>query len=209
MIVRALSYAREGTVRLFNRDFSILPFASQEPPRIRPLTRPDFYRVAAECRHRATELARFDQSRVNLQQCHDFNQWRQELRGYDRLAPTMAEIKAARPIARHQLMIIGAVIGVIALFGLPSVVSRGMATGLLYAYLIVLVMFFFVPEGLYGSTVEHLEGKTLRVVDELERILLEGDMGFTPAAFFQVKENLTEARRELRQQIDLAHRRWH
>ena len=49
---------------------------------------------------------------------------------------------------------------------------------------------------------------TLRVVDELERILLEGDTGFTPAAFFQVKENLTEARRELRQQIDLAHRRW-
>lgn len=186
----------------------MLSFMHKKPPATRALTRRDFYRITAECRARAEELARLEQSRVNLPQCHAFNNWLRELRHYDRLASTTHQIKSARPIARHQLMIIGAVIGVIALFFLPTVMQRGTATSVLYAYMVFLLIFFFVPEGLYGSTVEHLEGKTLRIVDELERILFAGDMEFTQAAFFQAKENLTEARRELRQQIDLAHRRW-
>lgn len=195
-------------MRLFDRDLPSIPFLHEEPPASHPLTRPEFYRISAECRRRATELARFDQHRVNLDQCHDFNRWRQELRRYDQLAPMLTNLSPARPIARRQIMIIGLVIGVILFFSLPTLVSRGLATGLLYAYLIMLLMFFFVPEGFYGSTIEHLEGKTLRIVEELERILLSGEMNFSQAAYFQVKDNLTEAKRELRQQIDLAHRRW-
>ena len=53
-----------------------------------------------------------------------------------------------------------------------------------------------------------IEGKVLRIVEMLEAILQKGDLGFTEAAYFQAKENLQAARTELRQQIDLAHRKW-
>ncbi len=113
----------------------------------------------------------------------------------------------ARPITRWQVMTIGAVLGLIALLGLPSIVSRSTSSIVLYGYLLVWVMFLFVPERLYGTTIEQLEGKVLRIVEDLEVLLMSGEMGFSEAAYFQVKENLSEAKRELRQQIDLAHRR--
>jgi hypothetical protein len=69
------------------------------------------------------------------------------------------------------------------------------------------MLLYFVPERLYGTTVELLEGKVLRVVDELDRMLQANEIGFTEAAFFKVRDNLSAARRELREQIDLAHRR--
>jgi hypothetical protein len=46
------------------------------------------------------------------------------------------------------------------------------------------------------------------VVDVLDELLHTKELGLTEAAFFRVKENLEEARRELREQIDLAHRRF-
>ena len=42
----------------------------------------------------------------------------------------------------------------------------------------------------------------------MEQVLQDEELGFTEAAYFKVKEDLEVARRELRQQIDLAHRRW-
>ena len=48
--------------------------------------------------------------------------------------------------------------------------------------------------------------KVLRVVDGLLVILDSGVLEFTEAAFFQTRQNLLDARAELRQQIDLAHR---
>jgi hypothetical protein len=71
-----------------------------------------------------------------------------------------------------------------------------------------LIILYFIPERVYGTTIELLEGKLLRVVDALDRLLTSGQVEFSEAAFFQVRENLEAARRELRQQIDLAHRRW-
>jgi hypothetical protein len=68
-----------------------------------------------------------------------------------------------------------------------------------------LVLLFFLPESLYGTTVELLEGKVLRIVEILEDLLFSQKMGLTEAVFFQVKENLESARHELRQQIHLAH----
>ena len=78
-----------------------------------------------------------------------------------------------------------------------------------YGYLFaLLIVAFFVPERLYGTTIELLEGKVLRVVDALEHVLQSEELGFTEAVYFHVKEDLQASKQELRQQIDLAHRRW-
>jgi hypothetical protein len=169
-----------------------------------PLTRRELYRLAEHCRAYASELAHYDQVRVNLQQCHKFNQWLPELKSYDLLAPALRTLQPARPIARWQVIALAAVVGFI-LFGLLAARGVRLAFGF-YSYLFGLFLLFFVPERLYGTTVELLEGKVLRVVDALEQALLHGNLDFTEAAFFQTKENLEAARRELRQQIDLAHR---
>jgi hypothetical protein len=65
---------------------------------------------------------------------------------------------------------------------------------------------FFLPESLYGTTMELLDAKVLRVVDTLLDLLDKGGMDFSEAVYFQAKENLLAAHEELRLQIDLAHR---
>ncbi|HXF63154.1 MAG TPA: hypothetical protein VNK95_16125 [Caldilineaceae bacterium] len=173
-----------------------------------PLTRKEFFELAEECRAYAVELARYDQSRVNLHHCHKFNAWLARIKSYERLGPALATLNPARPVARWQIITLGLVLGAILLLALPARFERGMSAALLYGYLFSLMLFYFVPERLYGTTIELLEAKVLRVVDVMERILQSGDLNFTEAAFFKAKENLEAARRELREQIDLAHRRW-
>ena len=85
---------------------------------------------------------------------------------------------------------------------------RLLSSSFVTTYVFFLFFFYFVPERFYGTTVELIEGKVLRIVEMLEAILQKGDLGFTEAAYFQAKENLQAARTELRQQIDLAHRKW-
>lgn len=173
---------------------------------MKPLTRKEFYEIAIECRERALELARHDQDRVNLAQCRHFNQWFEGLQAYEELAETLRPIRAARPINRW--MVMGGAFGLwlvaTLLLGQPlGLVGRQALSVSLMGTLIILL---FVPERLYGTTVQMIEAKTLRVVEALEDLLLSGQMGFTEAAFFQVKENLEVARKELRQQIHLANR---
>jgi len=156
----------------------------------------------------AAELARYDQHRVRLKQCHSFNEWLLALKTYTLLGPQIAKITPARPITRWQLLVIGGVIGLFALLTLPPKLSQPWLTITFYGYLLSLLILFFIPERLYGSTIELLEAKTLRIVETLETILLSGQMEFSEAVYFQVKEQLTTAKRELRQQIDLAHRRF-
>ena len=175
---------------------------------ITPLYRKDFYELADYCRRYALELARHEQTRVSLKHCHEFNGWLPRVKTYDRLAPRLTDLQPARPIARWQLMALGAVIALIGVLTLPGRLDRSLSSVILYGYLFGLIIFYFVPERLYGTTIELLEGKLLRIVDALEQVLLSGEMEFSEAAFFQTKENLQVARRELRQQIDLAHRRW-
>jgi len=173
-----------------------------------PLTRKVFYDLAAETRDIALELARHDQHRVNLDRCYAFNAWLPKVKRYDLLAPRLDDLTPARPVTRRQVIIIGVVLGIFLLLLVPEKVGPVSNRVIAWAYTFSLIFFYFVPERYYGSTVEHLEGKTLRVVVELENLLLTNQFGFSEAAFFQVKENLSTARRELRQQLDLAHRKW-
>lgn len=164
--------------------------------------------MAAHCRTYAEELARHEQPRVNLQHCYDFNAWLGKVKAYDLLARPLASLQPARPIARWQLMVLAGIVGVILIFALPGRVTREVASAITSVYFLAMIIFYFVPERLYGTTIELLEAKVLRVVDALDALLQSEELGMTEAAYFRVKENLEAARRELRQQIDLAHRRF-
>lgn len=175
--------------------------------RLIPLTRREFYRLAEHCCDYAVELAHYDQHRVNLQQCHKFNAWLPELKSYNLLEPRLRVIAPAWPVARWQILTLVFVCGLLLLLALPRVYISS-PRALFSVEFLLLVVLYFLPERLYGTTIELIEGKVLRVVEALESLLLNNDMNFTEAAFFQVKENLEKARNELRQQIDLAHRPW-
>jgi hypothetical protein len=193
-----------------------LPQRNSQPPNTlqpglstlhsRPLTRREFYQLAERCHAYALELAHYDQARVNLKQCHEFNRWLAEIKLYDLLKAPLRVLKPARPIARWQFLIIGLVLGLIIFVALSERTTRAWTTVFLYSYSFLLILFYFLPERFYGTTTELLEGKLLRVVDILDGLLAENKLDFTEAAFFQTKGNLEAARRELRQQIDLAHR---
>ncbi|HAJ34084.1 MAG TPA: hypothetical protein DCL15_00110 [Chloroflexi bacterium] len=165
-----------------------------------------FYDLAAACRAYAAELANFDQDRVNLKECYRFNAWLAHLRRYDRLAPRIAAISMARPVARWQIVTLLVVVWVILALALPGIVNRQWYMVLLGGWLFTIVAAFFIPESLYGTTTELLEAKVLRVVDVLLEMLDSGTLEFSEAAFFKARENLLAAKAELRQQIDLAHR---
>ena len=89
---------------------------------------------------------------------------------------------------------------------LPGRVDQQWATMLVGSWLLTIVVVFFIPEAVYGTTIELLEAKVLRVVDVLLEILSSGAMEFSEAAHFRVRDDLLAAHAELRQQIDLAHR---
>lgn len=182
------------------------PGRQRKPVTPKPLARKDFYDLSAVCRAYALDLARFDQNRVNLKECHRFNGWLAELRSYDRLAEPLRTLSPARPVARWQIMVIEGVIWLILAAALPSYVDRNLTTAVLVGGTLLIVSNLFIPESVFGTTVELLQGKVLRVVDVLTDILNSGGMQFSEAAFYQVRENLQAAHNELRQQIDLAHR---
>jgi len=171
-----------------------------------PWTRKELYRIAQECHDFSVQLALHDQHHVQLKQCHAFNDWLLELKRYEWLGPQLKNLSPARPIARWQVMVIGIIFGLFAMLTLPSVVGQSWSTGLTYGWIFALVVLYFIPQRFYGTTIELLEGKVLRVVELLETTLQSDDMNFTEAAYFQVKDHLSAAKRELRQQIDLAHR---
>ncbi|MEZ4635663.1 MAG: hypothetical protein R2856_11990 [Caldilineaceae bacterium] len=171
-----------------------------------PLTRKEFYDLAKRCREEALELARHDQNQVNLAQCRRYNEWLIELKGYDQLSPQLKTLRAARPINRW--MVMGGAFGISLLTAVllgGQLGANGMRL-LSLGITATLILLYFLPESLYGTTVEMLEGRVLRVVETLEKLLFSRQMALTEAAFFQVKDNLETARRELRQQIHLVHK---
>ena len=176
------------------------------PARPLPLDRKAFYDLAAGLPSYAAELANNDQHRVNLKECHRFNGWLAHVKRYEPLAPRLATLRAARPVARWQVVTIMVAILVLMALILPGRVNQQMYTVMIGSWLLTIVAVFFIPESVYGTTTELLEGKVLRVVDVLLEILNSGTMGFSEAAFFRTRENLLKAREELRLQIDLAHR---
>jgi hypothetical protein len=169
------------------------------------LTRKEFYDLSARCQEEAMELARHDQSRVNLAHCKKFNEWLAELKTYDQLAPYLKGLAPARPINRWMLM--GGTLGlwVLAVLFLGQTLGANGFRLLTFGMTVALILLYFLPEGLYGTTVEMLEGKVLRIVEALEKLLFSRKMEVTEAVFFKIKENLQSARQELRQQIHLAH----
>lgn len=173
-----------------------------------PLTRRDFYQLAERCHAYALELANYEQTRVNLEQCHQFNSWLRQLKHYERLAPALRTLRPARPVAHWQVLILACMLGVVIWLALQSRAYRLLSSSFVTSYTLFLCFAYFIPERYYGTTVELLEGKVLRIVETLENLLQHGDLDFTEAAYFQAKAHLQAARTELRQQIDLAHRRW-
>lgn len=171
-----------------------------------PLTRKEFYELAFSIRTYAGELASHDPQRVALKECHRFNRWLAHVRGFDRLAPLLADLKPARPVARWQVMTLYAVFwGIVYLWSIGRVeglaqliLLNGMALGFIFL--------FFIPERVYGTTVEEIEGRVLRTVQAMEGILARDEIHFTEAAYFKVREALKQAHYELREQLDLAHR---
>jgi hypothetical protein len=176
------------------------------PPPSLPLTRKEFYDLSVYCRTYASELARYDQHRVILKECNRFNTWLAELKRYDKLGPRLANLAPARPVARWQIMVLLAVLWVILWFALPGRVERGLSAALLVGGMGTVVVMMFLPESLYGTTMELLDAKVLRIVDALLELLNSGKMDLSEAVYFRAKENLMAAREELRLQIDLAHR---
>ena len=176
------------------------------PGALLSLDRKAFYDLAAALPTYAADLANHDQHRVNLKECHRFNHWLAHVRRYDRLAPQLATLGAARPVARWQVVTLMAVFWVLMALILPARVSQQMYTVLIGGWLLTIVAVFFIPESVYGTTTEGIEGKVLRVVDLLLDVLNSGTMDFSEAAFYRTRENLLKAHEELRLQIDLAHR---
>jgi hypothetical protein len=171
-----------------------------------PLTRKDFYDLSVYCRTYAADLARYDQHRVNLKECNQFNSWLAQVKRYDKLRPALHDLAPARPIARWQIMVLLAVLWLILWLALPGRVDRGLMAAMLVGGMGTIVVTMFLPESLYGTTMELLDAKVLRVVDALLELLTSDKMDFSEAVYFKAKENLTAAREELRLQIDLAHR---
>lgn len=172
----------------------------------RKLTRKEFYDIAQQCREQALDLARHDQSRVSVAHCRDFNRWLRGLKEYQELAGPLQDLTPARPITRWHMMGISLALWFLLQFFLLRGLGEMGAQILGFGLVLLVLLLVFLPESLYGTTVELLEAKLLRVVETLEGLLFSGEMGFSEAVFFQVKENLRAAREELRQQIDLAHR---
>jgi hypothetical protein len=67
----------------------------------------------------------------------------------------------------------------------------------------LIFLVFLVPPAVYGTSVEAIEGRVLVVVQALQELLDHGDMQFSEAAYFQVRDTLREAADELRQQVYL------
>lgn len=169
------------------------------------LTPKILYELAGQCQTFANELARHDPHRVDLASCHRYNDWLTTLRSYDSLARRIA-LRAARPIARWQLITLGAVIWLFLNLLLPGRMDRIYSSAFVSSWLLGLVVLYFVPQRLYGTTVELLEAQLLLVVDALLELIQSGEIQVSEAVFFRVKETLEATRHELRQQIDLAHR---
>lgn len=122
----------------------------QSTLRSTPLTRRKLDELAERCRADALELAHFDQARVNLQQCHEFNRWLVELKRYDLLASPLRALKPARPVARWQLFVIGLVLGLILLALFSSRFARTGNAVFFYSYVGGLVVLICCQSGSTG-----------------------------------------------------------
>jgi hypothetical protein len=169
------------------------------------LTRSEFYKLSQACRDYARRLALHDQQKVDRQLCLECNQFLAKLQAYDALQGPLRAIRPARLLTRGLVMTIFFVASfLVALLILPAL-SRGAVTFYSIAWPLLALGILLVPPSLYGTSVEQIEGKVLRVVEALQAILEKNELGVTEAVFFSIKEMLEEAHNELYQQVSLAH----
>lgn len=167
------------------------------------LTRKEFYDLAKECRDYALRLANHDQDSVDRGLCREFNQFLARVRAYDTLGPRLTQLRTARPITRGMVLagvlaiwLVMVLVGIRVMPQFPALFGLGISLSLIF-------LVFLVPPSVYGTSVEAIEGRVLVVVEALQDILEHGDMQFSEAAYFQVRDTLREAADELRQQVYL------
>ena len=170
------------------------------------LTRNQFYKLAHECRDYALHLANNDQDLVSRDLCREFNAFLERVRSFDRLEQPLNGLKRARGLTRN--MVLG---GTMLVWFLTSVLfARVLGQGLVQIFtggaIMAIIALAMIPPGSYGTSVEAIEGRVLVVVQTLQKILESGEMGFTEAAYFVVRDVLREAADELRQQVYLSRR---
>lgn len=182
------------------------PSRAAPPDDAHPLSRKAFFDLSVELRQWASDLARLDPRHIHLKECHRFNARLAELRAYQPLRARLAAMKPARPVARWQVVTLMMVVWALVILLLMGRVDRLLLVILLNGAVLTLLASYMLPAAVFGTTVEELEGKLLRVVTALEEMLAQNEPGFTEGAFFTTRSNLEAARRELREQLDLAHR---
>lgn len=167
------------------------------------LTRKEFYQLAHDCRDYAMRLATHDQDAVERALCLEFNRFRDRVAGYDQLRPAALRLRPARPITRWLVLGVTAavwlVLVLIATQFMPFL-SAGLVLGMSTVLIFTVAM---IPPRMYGTSVEAIEGGVLMVVEALQELLTKSDLGFSEAAYFQVRDVLREANAELRQQVYL------
>ena len=167
------------------------------------LTRNEFYKLSHECRDYALHLATHDQDLVDRGLCEEFNQFLGRVREYDLLRQPLANLRSARPITRG--MVMGGVLAIWLILGIAGgrwVLQLGTFT-FLSVGLFLLLGVFVIPPRVYGTSVETIEGRVLVVTQALQAILETGELDFSEAAYFTVRDVLREAASELRQQVYL------
>jgi hypothetical protein len=186
---------------------SFPPFSASVVVNLRPLTPQAFYDLVYDCQQFSQRLVNLDPLRVDLESCYRFNRWLPHVKSYHRLAQRCHSLRLARPIARWQLMTLGCVTWLILLLALPGRFDRLLANLILYGWVSLLFILWILPQRYYGTTVEILEGRLLFLVDALNDVLDKGETPVSEAVFFQTRAMLENTRRDLRQQLDLVHRR--
>ena len=168
------------------------------------LTRKEFYQLAHDCRDYALRLATHDQNSVDRLVCHEFNRFRERVAAYDQMKATAAAMKPARPVTRWLVIFITLAIWMVCVLIATLVLSNLLSAGLLLGLTTVLIFtVMMVPARFYGTSVEAVEGRVLLVVEKMQAMMQAGEMEFSEAAFFQVRDVLREANAELRQQVYL------
>ncbi|MCS6844990.1 MAG: hypothetical protein NZ528_11830 [Caldilineales bacterium] len=171
-----------------------------EPTQLVPLTRPEFYKLARRCRDFSAKLATRDHDVVDPEMCAEFNAFLAQVRRYDRLAGPLASLRPARPVTRRAVVGVALVLWLLTLvFGGLVMSSTAWLVALSWSSTAILLV-LLIPQSTYGTTVEQIEGRVLAVVEALQEILAGGEMGFTEAAFFQVRDLLQETAADLRLQ---------
>lgn len=168
------------------------------------LTRKEFYQLAHDCRDYALRLATRDQDSVDRKVCHEFNRFRERVAAYDQLQQTATSLKPARPVTRWLVITITLAIWLVCVLIATLVLNNLLSAGLLLGLTTILIFsVLMIPPRVYGTSVEAVEGRVLVVVEKLQAMLQADELGFSEAAFFQVRDVLREANAELRQQVYL------